>query len=153
MQFEREYTIGAREIGKNNSLTNLGILAFLEDIAGLHSDSVGYGVKDIETKKRAWILMEWKVKVLKRLEFAKKIKVKTWARTIQKERFFTYRDFEIRDENNEIVAIATTKWVFIDTEKGKISKIDFDLINLYNPENKCVFGIEDIEKLQKKQIK
>ena len=147
MQYEKEYTIGAREIGKNNSLTNLGILALLEDIAGLHSDSVGYGVKDIETKKRAWILMEWKVKVLKRLEFANKLKVKTWARTIEKPRFFTYRDFEIHDENNQLVAIATTKWVLIDTEKGKISKIDFDLINLYNPESICVFDIEDIEKL------
>ena len=148
MQYEKQYTIGAREIGRNNQITNYGILALLEDVAGMHSNSVGYGVKDIETKQRAWILMDWKVKILKRSKYGNIIKLKTWARTIDKPRFFTYRDFEIYDESDKLVAIATSKWVFLDLEKNKISKIDFDLINLYNPESTHVFKNEDIEKIK-----
>ena len=72
MQFKREYFIGAREIGINNELTNYGILAFLEDIAGIHSDNVGYGVKDVPENKKAWILMDWKLKVIKRASLGQK---------------------------------------------------------------------------------
>ena len=69
MKFEKAYTVGAREIGISNKLTNYGMLAFFEDVASNHSDSVGYGVKDISTKKRAWILMDWKLEVIKRPSF------------------------------------------------------------------------------------
>lgn len=147
MQFKREYTIGAREIGMNNELTNYGILAFLEDIAGIHSDNVGYGVKDVEKNKRAWILMDWKLKVIKRASFGQKIIVKTWAKTMSKPQFYTYRDFEVYNEQQELIAIATSKWVFLDIDKERISKIDLGVLKLYNPDDKCVFGVEEIEKI------
>ena len=105
MQFEKIYTIGAREIGRNNQITNYGILALLEDIAGIHSNNVGYGVKDIKIKKRAWILMDWKLKIFTRPSYGDTLNLKTWARTIKKPKFFTYRDFEIYDKNKKLVAI------------------------------------------------
>lgn len=147
MQFKREYFIGSREIGTNNTLTNYGILAFLEDIAGIHSDKVGYGVKDVAEKKKAWILMDWKLQVIKRVGFGEKIIIKTWAKTMSKPQFYTYRDFEVYNEQNELIAIATSKWVFLDIEKQRISKIDLDVLKIYNPDEKCVFGVEEIEKI------
>ena len=147
MQFKREYFIGAREIGINNKLTNYGILAFLEDIAGIHSDNVGYGVKDVAEKKKAWILMDWKLQVIKRAGFGEKIIVKTWAKTMSKPQFYTYRDFEVYNKKEELIAIATSKWVFLDIEKERISKIDLEVLKLYNPDDKCVFGVEEIEKI------
>ena len=147
MQLKREYFIGAREIGINNKLTNYGILAFLEDIAGIHSDNVGYGVKDVAKNKKAWILMDWKLQVIKRAGFGEKLIVKTWAKTMSKPQFYTYRDFEVYNEQEELIAIATSKWVFLDIEKERISKIDLDVLKLYNPDDKCVFGVEEIEKI------
>jgi len=152
MQFEREYTIGAREIGINNKLTNYGILAFLEDIAGIHSDNVGYGVKDVAENKKVWILMDWKLKVIKRAGFGEKIIIKTWAKTMSKPQFYTYRDFEVYNEKQELIAIATSKWVFLDIEKERISKIDLDVLKIYNPDEKCVFGVEEIEKINIPEI-
>ena len=32
------------------------------------------------------------------------------------------------------IAVATTKWVLVDTEKGKIVRIDADLLSAYQPE-------------------
>ena len=60
MKFEREYAVGVKDIGINNQMTNLGFLSFLEEIASTHSNVVGYGVNDIETKKKVWLLMDWK---------------------------------------------------------------------------------------------
>ena len=147
MKFEKEYQIGAREIGAKNEITNYGILALLEDIACLHSDTVGFGIKDIEIKNRAWILLDWKLQVFNRPAFGEKVCIKTWARTIKKSQPYTYRDFKVFDRNENLVAIATSKWVLVDAEKGKIVKLDLDLMDLYKTEAEHVFETEDIEKI------
>ena len=95
MKFEGEYIIGVKDIGKNNKITNYAILSFLEEVASTHSSTVGYGVNDIEIKKKVWLLMDWKLKVFERPKYGDKIVLKTWARPIKKHAFYTYRDFQI----------------------------------------------------------
>ncbi len=148
MKFEKTFTVGAREMGISNKITNYGILAFLEDVASNHSDTVGYGVKDIPVKKKAWFLMDWDLEVFSRPSFGKRIYTKTWATKMDKPSFHVYRHFEVLDENNKLVAKATTKWVFFDTENNKIVKIDDSVISLYNPEGSEKEAAQKIKKLR-----
>ena len=122
MKFEREYYVGIKDIGLDGKMSNYGILSILEEIASTHSDTVGYGVNDIEKKKKVWLLMDWKLQVLERPKYGNAIKVKTWARPIAKRPFSTYRDFEIYDGEKRI-AIATSKWILFDLETNRIAKI------------------------------
>ena len=145
MKFEREYLIGVEDIGKNNKITNFAFLKYLEEIACSHSAICGYGVNDIETKKRAWLLMDWKLKVVDRPIYEQKLQIQTWARTISNNTFFSYRDFEVFCEGKK-VAIATSKWVLFDFNTKRITKLTDDIYGPYNPENIHVFDIEDIEK-------
>ena len=134
MKIEQTYKLGLREIGIHNKLTNYGILAFLEDIATYHSGLVGYGVNDIEKNKGAFLILDWNLEVKKRLSFNDTIKVKTYAVPEDKPSFHCYRNFEIYDENNYLIAIASSKWLFYNFEKHKIEKLDLDTLNLFNPE-------------------
>lgn len=147
MKFEREYLVGVKDIGMNNQMTNLGILSFLEEIASTHSHTVGYGVNDIKTKRKVWLLMDWKLQILERPRYGDTLKVKTWARPIEKHLFYTYRDFEIWNQDKK-VAIATSKWVLFDLETNKIAKITEDIIHLYKPEVDSVFENEEILKIK-----
>ena len=147
MKFEREYYVGIKDIGLDGQMSNYGMLSVLEEIASTHSDTVGYGVKDIESKKKMWLLMDWKLKVIERPEYGSAIKVKTWARPITKRPFSTYREFEVFD-NEKKIAIATSKWILFDIETSKISKITEDIINLYKPESEKVFEEDEIEKIK-----
>ena len=146
MKFEREYLIGIEDIGKNNQITNLGYLKYLEEIACSHSATCGYGANDIETKKRAWLLMDWKLRVLDRPIYEKKLQIKTWARNISKNYFFSYRDFEVYCED-KLVAIATSKWVLYDFNTKRITKLTDEIYEPYNSETVHVFESEDIEKI------
>lgn len=146
MKFESEYFVGIKDIGRNGLMTNFAFLSSLEEIASVHSNKVGYGVNDIKTKKRVWILMDWKLKVFERPKYGDKILLKTWARPINKHIFYTYRDFSIYIGERK-VAIATSKWVLLDIEKNKICKIEDDILDLYKPENEKVFEEEEILKL------
>lgn len=147
MKFEKQYQVGIKDIGRTSQMTNFAFLSFLEEIASLHSETVGYGVNDIKTKKKVWLLMDWKLKVIERPKYGDTLKLKTWARPIEKHFFYTYRDFEVFC-NDKKVAIATSKWVLFDLEKNKIIKITDDILKLYNPENENIFEEKDILKIQ-----
>lgn len=144
--FEHKFEIGFRDVGLSNKLTNHALLGFLEDTAGMHSNQVGYGLNNIEKTGLTWVLLNWKVKVLSRPLYGESIIVKTWARDSAK--FYTFRDFEVYNIKNELVAIASTKWVLMNAKAMSLTKISEDLISLYHPEPKCVFeGEPEINKL------
>ncbi len=145
MYFTREFTIGLSMLGQNTYISNKGFLAILQDIAEMHSASVGFGVTDIYTTNRSWALLNWKVKFINRPKYGDTITIKTWSRYSTK--LYSYRDFEIYDSNQNLIAIASSKWILIDLCKGKIAKLEDDIMKLYEREDKSVFGIVEIDKL------
>ena len=124
MKFEQTFRIGIREISLKNELTNYGLLAYLEDVATYHSDTVGYGVKDIPINKGAWILMDWELEVYRRPKFGEIIHTNTKAVSLGKTSFHCYRDFEVFDDNNKLIATATSRWIFYNMETNKIDKLN-----------------------------
>lgn len=137
MFVEHSFFIGLRDINKNKKLSNTSLLSYLEDVACMHSEIAGYGISNMDKIKRTWILLSWKIKIIKRPNFGEIIKVKTWSRKIDK--FYAFRDFSIYNSNNELIAIATSKWIFIDMENGKIVKVTEEVAEKYKQENISVF--------------
>ncbi len=148
--FEKEYTVGLIQVGNSNLLTNHGILELLESIACFHSDTVNFGINNIKDIGFTWMLLHWKVKVLKRVRYGDTITVKTWAGYAN--RFYTLRDFEIFDKNNELICIASSKWALIDINNKSISKITENIIGRYKAESKSVFNENDISKIKVSEL-
>lgn len=147
MIIENEYTVKLSEIGKDNKATNKAILSYLEDVGGLHSNKAGYGIFDIPQTHLSWVLLEWKLQVIRRPNYAEKIKILTWSKNAIK--YYTFRDFEAFDEQGNRIIIASSKWVLLDIEKGKIVRIEPELLEKYEPEsNKTVFENEEFEKIK-----
>ena len=141
MIYSSNYKIGLEDIGGNNKATNKALLAIMEDVAGLHSASVGYGVWEMESKKRVWILLDWQIKVIKRPQYNDDIKAETWSRKI--ERLCAYRDFQIKDKDGNVIVIGTSRWLFIDTVKRRPIRLTNDITDLYESEfDKMVFSEE-----------
>lgn len=143
--FEHTFDFSIRDINEKTELTNKAILGFFEDIGGYQSDLVGYGLKDIEKTKLSWVLLHWKIKVLKRIKYGDSIHVKTWSRGSI--RACCFRDYEIYNKNNELCVIATSKWALIHLEKG-LMRVSTELVEKYQTENKKVFEAFNFEKLQ-----
>ncbi len=134
MKIEQTYKIGLREVGMRNELTNYGILAFLEDIATYHSGLVGYGVEDVEKNNGAFLILDWNLEVYKRLKFNDIIKVRTYALPVVKPTFHCYRNFEIYDENENLIATAQSKWLFYNFKERRIEKLTSERVADYQPE-------------------
>lgn len=147
MIVEQEYRIKLSELGKENKITNKALLGDLEDVGGIHSNIAGYGIMDIRNNNLSWVLLDWKLEIKRRPQYTEKIKIKTWSKISIK--FYSYRDFEVYDENGQVIAIASSKWVLLDIKKGKIVKIDDAILKQYQPEpNKSVYDINIFDKLK-----
>lgn len=137
MKVLQDFYVGLSDTNTKQELTETSLLRFLEDIAGMHSEKVGYGASSIDKTKRTWILLSWKVRMFKRPKMNETVTVETWSRLIEK--FYAYRDFKVYDSNKNLVAIATSKWIYIDIENGRIVKVTDEVSSCYESENISVF--------------
>ncbi len=146
MFISQEFNIGFRDIDENYKLTNKALLGFFEDTAGVHSSKVGFGLLDIPKTHLTWFLISIRVKVLKRPMYGEKIKIVTWAEGRNK--LYAFRNYQAQNEKGEILAIAASKWIPIDTTNGSIMKLTDEIYNKYGEENKLNFEDEKTYKIK-----
>lgn len=145
-KFEHIFEINFRDVGKSNRLTNRAIIGYLEDAAGMHSNQAGFGLNNIEQTNLTWVLLYWKIRVFKRPLYGEKLRIQTWGRNATK--FYTFRDFYVYNEKEELVSMATSKWLLLNAETMNIEKITKELLENYHPEDTKVFEEEpEINKL------
>jgi len=145
MYVEHDFFVGFRDVDFQNNLKIKSALSYLEDIAGIHSNIAGYGLLDIDKNKKTWVLINWKLEFLRRPRYSETLKVKTWSNGTEK--IYALRDFYMYDENGEVVAKATSKWVLIDSEKKTMIKPTDEVMNAYTTEPDQVFT-DKVEKLK-----
>jgi len=136
--FTYEYKIRYTDVGSDNKLTLKALVETLQEAAIGHSERAGYGVNDIEKTHLAWLLLNWKVQIMSYPNSNETITIKTWPRVFDK--LYSYRDFEVYDKNNNLIAIASSKWFAIDTKTKKIIKLTPEITSAYGEDiNKSVF--------------
>lgn len=147
MIVERNYYVKISEIGKENKITNKAILGILEDVAAVHSDMAGYGIKNMEQTRLTWILIDWKVQIIRRPNYSEKVLARTWSKNSLK--CYTFRDFELLDEQGNVIAKAISRWVLVNIDTGRLEMIDDKILSNYQPElDRTVFEDESFEKLK-----
>lgn len=123
------YNIKYSDVDRNNKLTLKSLVETLQEAAGKHSEEAGYGVNNIPDTHIAWLLLDWKVKIISHPHLNENLTIKTWPKTLEK--LYSYRDFEVYDNKNNLIAIAASKWLIIDTESRKIKKITPEISKAY----------------------
>lgn len=135
MKYKNTYSIGLEDVGLDSSATNKAVMAIMEDIGALHSASLGYGLNDVESKKQVWVVLDWKVSIIKRPRYMDKITAYTWSR--KHNAVCAYRDFELFNEQGERVAAGTSRWVLIDIIDRKPLRLKEEVISLYQGESEA----------------
>lgn len=118
MIYSANYKIGVSQINKNTEAKDKGILALFEETSAAHVASIGLGLDTEEGRRFAWMILDWKLEIIKRPKYRDTVTVRTWSRKIQ--RIYAYRDYEMLSENGELLARATSKWVLFDLSEGKL---------------------------------
>ena len=108
------------ECGTDNKLTLAGLINYFQDCSSENSELLGVGVDYMKERQKAWVLSSWQIEVERYPSCSEKIEVETWATGFKG--ILGPRDFCMKTEDGEVLARATTLWVFIDAVSGKPTK-------------------------------
>lgn len=126
MGYSENFYIGYSNVNKDLELSDSGILKIFEDIATMHSEAVGDGMRDTDSR---WFLTSYKVKINKRPVLSEKVKCTTWSRDMKG--FTASREFEIYNSLGEISICGLSNWARIDTKTGKLERLTHELGRRY----------------------
>lgn len=149
-QYTKKFFIGYSDVDKKNKCKLYKIVDLLQNTATMHSKSVGYGTKVMMELKQAWLMLGWKVKVLKYPEADMDVEVRTWSRGIKGVE--AKRGYEIYSENGELLAIADSTWALYDLEAQKLMRAPEEMVNAYGAIDRNPFEGEKIERLKDNDV-
>ena len=144
MIFTEKFKPGMGDIGRDNKIKNISIMKMLEDTAGFHADSIKDGINEMDEKKTAWIIMAWRLQVIRRPVYGETLTVETWSRAMEKAHAF--RDYLLKAEDGTVLAKASSKWSLINTETHRIVRVTDELSRRYGTQPLSVFESWNIKR-------
>jgi medium-chain acyl-[acyl-carrier-protein] hydrolase len=108
--YEITFTPRISEIDINEKVKITALMDYLQHIAYIHADKLGVGHHQIFHKNLTWLLLRYTVEIVRYPRLDEVLKVSSWVAESNSPKY-TIRDFEIIDENNNIICKATTSWL------------------------------------------
>ncbi len=129
MVFKENFYVGYSDVGKDFRLSDSSVLKLFEDVACMHSTSVGDGMK---TSASRWFLKAYHVKIHKRPEQEERITACTWSRSTKG--VSASREFEIYSQDGSLAVTGISNWVRVNAESFKPERVAPELMELYGSE-------------------
>lgn len=131
--FIKEFDVHYYEVNRDKEAESVTILNYMEETAISHSYAVGLGIDKLMADGVVWVLAGWSVNIEEYPVYGQKVFVETWPSGF--ERFMANREFLIRNENNRIIARASSAWILINFEKRRPVRIPQEFGELYGINN------------------
>lgn len=112
--WEETYRITTYHTGPNAKASFTALCDFFQETAWQHANYAKLGYFDLKEKGYMWVLSRLRVVVNGYPNWNEEVKVLTWPKFA--DRLFAYRDFELRNKNDKILACATSAWLILDVE-------------------------------------
>ena len=93
----------------------------------------------------SWIILDWDIRIFSRAEYNESVKSYTWTRKYDK--LTAYRDFKITDNEGNIIATATSRWLLMDIVRRRPCRLTEDITKRYECEAGKIAVSDDIEKI------
>jgi medium-chain acyl-[acyl-carrier-protein] hydrolase len=97
--------------------TIMSIVGYLQEAAGNHADSMNFGFKDMKKSGLVWLLTRVKILVHQYPKWGEEIEVTSWV--VNAEKFFSRRDFEIRDKSGKLMVSAISGWMLVNAKEKR----------------------------------
>ena len=120
------------ECGSKGTLTLAKIIDYFQDSSSAHSESIGAGMKYLETQGGGWVLNSWQLEVKRYPDIMEEIEITTWPSDFKG--VFGPRSFCMKSKDGEVLALARTLWVYMDMESGRPAKPSQELVQKYTIE-------------------
>jgi acyl-ACP thioesterase len=141
------YTLESRirysEVDSEGKLTLLSLLDYFQDCSTFQSEDLGLGVGYLREKHKVWLMSFWQIDIDRYANLCEHVKITTHPYEFK--HCLGFRNFGMIGEDQEQIAVANTLWTLVDTETGKMSKPEQEMLERYALEPKA-----DMEYLSRK---
>jgi acyl-ACP thioesterase len=128
MKIQITKTIGFNEVDKHHQIRLKHLFNCLQEAAASHSLQVGCGTADLLKQGYAWVLNKVGLSIKRLPKLGEEIDIVTWHKGTRG--FRSYRDYQIK-HGEDILAAATSLWLFIDVQNKRIIKPPNDISARY----------------------
>jgi acyl-ACP thioesterase len=97
------------------------IINYFQDCSTFQSESLNRGVSYTLTNNKIWLLSSWQLQILKPAHLGDFVTIGTWPYAFKG--FYGYRNFILKDDLDNVLAIADSIWTYYDPEAGKPIKV------------------------------
>jgi medium-chain acyl-[acyl-carrier-protein] hydrolase len=98
------------------------IAGYLQESAGNHAHQMGFGFEQMSKSGFIWALTRLKIKVHDYPHWSEGLLAETWV--VNREKFFSRRDFEIRSSTNKLLVSAVSGWMLLDMKNKRPQLVD-----------------------------
>lgn len=119
--WKETYQIRTYEVDCCNRLSILSMFNFMQDAASKHAEALGVSVRRLLSENYTWLLARLKIKITSYPGINERIQIATWPSGIHQ--LFALRDFELRNENDQVIAAAVSAWLVIDVQRRRPVRI------------------------------
>ncbi|TCS81272.1 acyl-[acyl-carrier-protein] thioesterase [Tepidibacillus fermentans] len=150
---ERQYNVHYYEVDFKRRALPTTLMNYLQDIAIHQSEQAGVGLDFLEENHLAWSLYQWDISIKAYPQFGQTVTITTNACAFEK--FNAYREFKITNQEGELMVYAYTRWVLLDTKKGRLTKIPPRIYEVYgiDPDKPNTYEMEKLKELNESQYK
>ena len=120
------------ECDEKSNITLSALVNYLQDSCTFQAESLNLGMKYWEDNRVAWILSYWHIIIERFPKLGEEICISTWPYDFT--RFTAYRNFIIKDKDEQVIAYANSLWVYVDTETGRLKRVNEKQKLLYSTE-------------------
>jgi acyl-ACP thioesterase len=127
--YEIKNSVHYYEINIQRQASPMAVLNFFEETAVRQSEACGYGIGRLIDQGLIWILTNWSINMERYPGWMENVLVET--RVCKFERFYAFREFKIRDEQNNILGTAVSRWIFYDLNRNRPVRVPLEIAEAF----------------------
>jgi acyl-ACP thioesterase len=115
--YEEVYPVFSFLLDPMKRLSIPAAFGILGDAAGRDANLRGWGYEELTGRNQAWVLIRAKMEIVRQPSWGEQIILRTWPKLM--EGIIAYRDFQILDNQRQVLMAGSTAWTILDLSTRK----------------------------------
>ena len=119
--YATDWTVRTFEIDTAKRMTVPALVQAMQEAAMQNVLRIRLSVWDLEPHRISWVLMKFKLDLYRLPSLGESLRIRTYPAGFEK--FFTYRDYLVEDNQGQLLARASSQWLLMDTDTRRMTRI------------------------------
>ena len=113
-KFTRDFSISSFDLNPKGQARLTTMANFFQEMAYHHAGKLGFGYEDMNQRQIMWVLSRMRIRINQYPVWDDLVQVETWHKGM--DRIFGLRDFRVKDNNGNLLGIASSAWLILDSQ-------------------------------------